>query len=200
MVVVVCEKHQLRYDAETQSGCVVCRREAATPEAGGSTAANAAPVREASAGGLLLPLAVAGSIWLLSAAVLFVTHQSLAAAYLFDRAEREAAQAAAAERAPAPSPPEIDANAEPPGSLDDQTDQAVEELRAQRVQGGGNEPPATGTGAPSLIPSSEQLSQPPSPINENEEPTSNEPVVIETGSGSATPAAEPPPPPPSAQP
>lgn len=109
MATALCEKHKLRFDPETQTGCVLCRREAGqvspsagapppTPvEAGAERPLPAiAPVRAAPAPAvappaaaapepteIARPLAIAALIWLVSAVVLYGIHARLAANFLY---------------------------------------------------------------------------------------------------------------------
>jgi hypothetical protein len=168
MATVVCEKHRLRYDAETQSGCVTCRREAAATAGGvlpGSAPAAGRQPEVASSipkVGLTIPLAVAASIWFVSAFVLYAAHRKIAANFLSD---------------PAVEAAELGLETEPtPGTAAGQTDAVLEELRILQ----GDEPAPYGTGAPPAIPSSEQLAPESPRIDESEEPNT-EPVEFETG-------------------
>ena len=194
MPTVVCEKHRLRYDSETQSGCVLCRKEAAAaggvPVAGGAPGAatsrsapsTAAPgITPAASTGVAGPLAVAASIWLVSSVLLYGAHHQIAAAYVADQADEESAifeeEVGAAGGAPMPSS----------GTAIGQTEAVLEEIKNLQ-----DEPTTYQTGAPPAIPSSEQLSPSQEPLDD--EHPSTEPVEIETSGsdgGGRAPATQP---------
>ena len=202
MPTVVCEKHRLRYDSETQTGCVLCRKEAGA--AAGATVPNEVPAAAASrpapgspapasskpqspaapppaATGVAGPLAVAASIWLVSSVVLYTAHHQIAAAYASDPADEEAAMLAEEESA------EGGAAMPRSGTAIGQTEAVLEEIRNLQ-----DEPAAHQTGAPPAIPSSEQLSLSQEPVDE--EHSSTEPVEIETSGsdgGGRAPARQP---------
>ena len=183
MPTVVCEKHRLRYDSETQSGCVLCRKEAAA--AGGVPTASGAPgaatnrpapstpapgITPAASTGLAGPLAVAASIWLVSSVLLYRAHHQIAAAYVSDQADEAAAmleeEEGAAGGAPVPTS----------GTAIGQTEAVLEEIKNLQ-----DEPTAYQTGAPPAIPSSEQLS--PSQEGVDDEHPSAEPVETSGSDG-----------------
>jgi hypothetical protein len=170
MATAICEKHKLRFDPETHSGCVLCRKEAGAVPAEAAPAAKSAgpaagPAGEA-AGGLGGPLGVAAAIWLVAALALYTAHQQLAAAYVFDESELEAGLALDEEQPIAAEPPS--------GTAAGQTDAVLREIRALQ----GDEPPLPAeTGAPAGVPGPEQLAPPPTPVDD--ERPSTEPVEIE---------------------
>ncbi len=85
MATALCEKHNLRYDASAQSGCVLCRREQGVLPATAqiSTAASDATLAASGAPSeLTRPLLTAAAIWLVTAALLFASHGLLVATFL----------------------------------------------------------------------------------------------------------------------
>jgi hypothetical protein len=89
----VCERHGLRFDAATQEGCVLCRRE----RAAGGAAPMATAIRSARA------WAVAGLLWLVGGGVLFVAHRAVLDSFAAIALVGELAFGGDAERA-APAP------------------------------------------------------------------------------------------------
>jgi hypothetical protein len=173
MPTVVCQKHGLRYDPETQIGCVVCRREAA---AAAPAATPAAPAED----GLGKPLAVAAAIWLASALVLFAAHREMASVYLAeDEPEYEL---------------DFDPNRQP--SVGPQTDAALDELEALARE---REERTGSPGAPLGLPTHDELSQDAERLDQIQriEGAEPEPVEFEPADGSGAspeePAEEPPP-------
>ena len=70
----LCERHRLRYDPRTQTGCVLCRRE----EAGASSVEPVA--KGGAADDVRRGWAVAALLWLAAAGALFGVHRQIAAA------------------------------------------------------------------------------------------------------------------------
>jgi hypothetical protein len=135
MPTAVCEKHGLRYDPESQAGCVICRREAGASSLAASPA-SAAPAED----GLARPLALAAAIWLISALALFGVHREMATVYLAaDEPEYEL---------------EFDPDRQP--SVGPQTDAALDELDALARE---REERTGDPGAPLGMPTHDELSQ-----------------------------------------
>lgn len=172
MATAICEKHKLRFDPETQSGCVLCRKEAAaasgiappapTAESAGR-GPHAAP-ESGSAGDILAPLGVAAAIWVVSALTLFAVHREMAAVYVFEDAAFDSASGDLQEGGTddpgfVPSPA--------PGTAPGQTDAVLREIEALQDQEAQQ---------PAGLPTSEQLS--PRQESGGEEEPSTEPVEI----------------------
>lgn len=72
----VCERHGLRFDPATQSGCVLCRRERAAAEA-----PEARPVRPTTIDAVGPGWLVAALLWLAAGAALYGLHERVLAAF-----------------------------------------------------------------------------------------------------------------------
>src|SRR5262245_34239917 len=99
MSIATCEKHGLRFDPETQAGCVLCRKEAVAASGVAPTVSTAAQraerpspaaVSPVPANGVLAPLAVAVGLWLVSALALYTIHQQIAVSIVAAQAAEEA--------------------------------------------------------------------------------------------------------------
>ncbi len=187
MATAICEKHKLRFDPEMQSGCVLCRKEAAaaagiappSPAAEVASRVSHSAAETGSAGGILAPLGVAAAIWVVSALTLYTVHQEMAAVYVFEETAIETASGDAPEGG-AEDPGFVPSPA--PGTAPGQTDAVLREIEA--LQGQEPHHPAE-TGAPPGLPSSEQLA--PQQGSGSEEEPSTDPVEIVVESGEPPP-------------
>jgi hypothetical protein len=75
--VVKCEKHGLHYDSATQTGCVICRREAGQPARGAAAAAPGGAATAAPGGSLGMALAMTALLLAGTAFGLLAAHEAV---------------------------------------------------------------------------------------------------------------------------